>query len=102
MVPVGGGCDTGGPAITDIKSRPSSDSSPGEALALRLGDEVPEAVWENRLMIWLKRDIVIPLSLKVGKLLILVFRDSGGPLVGSAVALSLYSTEKKTRLANLG
>lgn len=75
-----------GPA-TDMRSRPSSDSSPREALARRREFEARGEVREIRPLIMVKFNIVILLLLGVWEP---ASRGSDGLLVCSVVHLSLY------------
>jgi hypothetical protein len=64
-LPPGWGAGTGGPigrGTVDIRSRPSSASSPGRVRLLRRWELVPEVVWKNAPRIFVKLNIVIVLS----------------------------------------
>jgi hypothetical protein len=75
--------------MTDIKSRPSSASRLRRVLPLRRGEALRDVVRANRPLIGVKLNIGKLPSNKVGEGSALVFGDSGGLLVGTAVPLSL-------------
>jgi hypothetical protein len=56
-----GGAETGGPLNADIKSLPSSASSPRRVLLLRRWEPVREVVWKNvpRILVKLNMGIVL-------------------------------------------